>query len=235
MPISSPPSKQEESITTDVYSTKCELELEKLDVCIGNILPTKFYETKIDGNITILDNEPRIAKICCVTPSYITLTKTFVNGENVVVEGFAKVCIVYEADEDDVILNSIAAEIPFSSTLKNVANLSSNVFVCANIISCGARAKKGKEIDIDLDVCLAIDCYLQNKESIITDVVQKECYPKSEYALKMHVAQAGTTIWELCKGLKANQEDILKQNPNLSFPLTEPASIIYFNKRVNNN
>ena len=223
--------KVEQELPVDAFSTNCDVSLEYKDVALGEINPTKYVDARIDGSFTILDTEPRIAKISCVTPNNITLTKTYVNNETLIVEGIANVCVSYEADEDDIWLSSVQTEIPFSCALKNVVNENESVFVVASSCEATAKAKKGKEIDLDLDLTFAVDTYLNGEEKVLNNVIFGECYTKSEYALKVHVAPQGTTLWDLCKHLKTSEEIILQQNPNVTFPLDEATSIIYFNGR----
>ncbi len=221
-------SNMEHEVVTDAFSTTCQTELISGNLCNGVILPTKYTTERIDTSVTISETEPRISKIVCALPSNLTLTKTFVNGSNIVVEGLANVCVTYETDDDEMVLSSVQAETPFSITLKNVAQNSDNIFVTANICGVNAKAKKGKEIDLDLDLCFGVDNYYNNNLPIITGVNVGECFPKSEYALKVYIAPQGSTLWDLSKKLNVSEEELVKQNPGITFPLEKPTSIVYF-------
>lgn len=226
--------EEESDVVSDAYSLNCDTTLETNTVNFCKINTPKYTETRIDSSITILEQEPRIARISCVSPNSISLTKTYLNKNNLVVEGFAKACVVYEADDENIVLTSVQAEIPFSVELKNIAAENENVFVKANICSAQAKAKKGKEIDIDLDLCFVINTFSKTETKIVNNIVIGECSTKSDYALKVHIAPEGTTLWDLCKKLKSSEEDILEQNPDVTFPLNKPTSIIYFNRRTEN-
>lgn len=219
---------EERATIKDAFSISCETTLEKTDVLCTSFNPTKYLEARVDGNFTILDTEPRIAKIVCVSPNNLSLTKTFVNDNLLVVEGLITACVSYETDDDETLLNSVQTEIPFSVSFKNVVEEADNVFVIGSVCSANARAKKGKEIDLDLDLCFGVDTYKSYTESVVSNVIFGECQTKSDYALRVYVAPKNSTLWDLSKKLKTTEEQIIKQNPNVVFPLQETTNIIYF-------
>mgnify|MGYP002895369124 FL=1 len=47
-------------------------------------------------------------------------------------------------------------------------------------------------------------------------------------ALSLYIASEGDEMWDVCKALTATPEDIMKQNPALSAPLSEGDRVIYF-------
>lgn len=221
--------KMEHEIITDAYSLNCETYLEYKNENCCNLYATNFQESRIEGNFTILENDPRIAKIVCASLSNISLTKTFVKDDVLFIEGLINTCVSYEADDDDVLISSVSAEVPFSCALKNVVNNNAEVFVSATVCQINARAKKGKDIDLDIDVVFNIDSFTKHEFSVLNKITLGECELKQEYALRAYIAPSGSTLWDISKKLKTTEEILKEQNPNVVFPLENATSIIYFN------
>lgn len=224
--------KMEVDVVTDAFSTDSETNLNYTQNACCNYLSTKYLDARVDGNFTILDTEPRIAKIVCASPNNLSLTKTFLRDNNLIVEGLIKCCVSYESDDDETYIQSVQTEIPFSCNFKNIdCDENANVFVVSSINNVSAKSKKGKEIDLDIELSLKADIFSNSFVRSVDKLLLGELYTKSEYPLQIYMAPKGSTLWDICKKLKTSEEHILSQNSNLVFPLENPSSIVYFKNK----
>lgn len=217
-------------VVVDAYSLKNKLNLniESFKVAGNNIL--KCFDEKIDGMLEIDEDAPRILKIISYCGENASVTNTYKNGDNVVVEGLCSVNVIFmEADDDQERLNSVVVEVPFSlenrfDEIMEGDELSS----CVMVKEVDPKCKKGKEINLDLDLMVCVNAFNTSEEMALTDVVVGEPLSPKEACLQIYFARSGNTLWDISKGLVAKPEQILEQNPNINLPLEQDEKIVLF-------
>ena len=219
----------EMEIVKDAYSITNKCLLSYSDLETNDYMFTKSYRDRIDGNLTIEENEPRIAKIMATNCGNVSIVKCYCADGFVVVEGLANTCVVYETDEDEIPISSVQVETPFSTKIScEYAKEGCELLVRADLCQTTGKAKKGKDIELDMEICFTIDVFDQKVYTNLKDVELTEPYPKQDYALQVYVAPKGSTLWEIAKKLHTTEDIILNQNPNVVFPLEESTGIVYF-------
>jgi len=196
--------------------------------------PTKIerFGATIEGQTVIGEDEPRIAKICAVTNEHLLIANSAVNDGELIVEGVAYSTIIYVTDDDVPTLNSVDLEIPFSNKFDVGQDFAGNVFVTSDITDVDAKAKKGKEINVSLDVCFLAFAYDTETQVAIKEIELTEELPKSEYSLELYVAPKGSTLWDISKHMLITEDVLLSQNPDLVFPLEASKTIVHFRQNV---
>lgn len=221
--------QQDYQVVLDAYSVKCDCGLLFSNVKNMQEKEQMFLKDRIDGAFSINENEPRIAKISCVNPGNISLTKVHLNFNKLYIEGILNACIAYETDDSEIAISSVNAEVPFTSEFKiDDVNKNTQCSVCANILTGSAKAKKGKDIELEIEVCYSVSLFENIETPVLSNIELKDEYKKSEYALSVYIAPKGSTAWDVAKKLHTTPEIIQKQNPNVVFPLTDTTSIVYF-------
>ena len=221
----------ETEIATDAFSLT-----NKTNIVCGTFLtakPTKLekFDLTIDGQTIIGDDEPRIAKICAVSNEHLLVANSVINGGELTLEGVAYATVIYLTDDDVPVFNSVDLEIPFSNKFDVSTDFEGNLFVVANIKDIDAKAKKGKEINVSLDVCFLVYAYSTENQVALKDIELNEQLLPSDYALEMYIAPKGSTLWSISKQMLASEDLILKQNPDLVFPLETAKTIVCFRKK----
>lgn len=224
-------------VVADAYSLKNKLNLniESFKVAGNNCL--KCFDEKIDGQLVINDEAPRIIKIVSYHGENASITNTFKNGDNVVVEGLASVNVIFlEEDDENEKLNSVVIEVPFSIENRFEELLEGDeITSCVMVKEIDCKCKKGKEINLDLDLTICVNAFNFSEEMALTGVVLGEPLTPKEACLQIYFARKGNTLWDISKGLGAKPETILDQNPNINLPLSEDEKIVLFDgtKSVN--
>lgn len=196
--------------------------------------PTKIerFTATIEGQTVIGDDEPRIAKICAVTNEHLLVANSAISDGELTVEGVAYSTIIYITDDDIPTLNSVDLEIPFSNKFDVGQDFAGDVFVTSDVTDVDAKAKKGKEINVSLDVCFLAFAYDTETQVAIKEIELTEELPKSEYSLEMYVAPKGSTLWDVSKHMLVTEDVLLTQNPDLVFPLEASKTIVHFRQNV---
>lgn len=217
-------------VIVDAYSLKNKLNLniESFKVAGNNFL--KCFDEKIDGSLTIDEEAPRIVKIVSFCAENANITNAYKNNDNVVVEGLAVVNVIFmEEDDENERLNSVVVEVPFSIENRFEEMLDGDeITTCVLIKDIDCKCKKGKEINLDLDLTICVNAFNTNEEMALTNIEVGEPLTPKEACLEIYFARKGNTLWDISKGLCEKPEKILSQNPNINLPLVEDEKIVLF-------
>lgn len=221
-------------VVVDAFSLKNKLNLnvESFKIADKNIM--RCFNEKIDGQLVIDDDKPRIMKIVGYCGNNLTITNSYFENNKLITEGMAQVNVVYmEEDEtENGVLNSVIVEVPFSIE-NNCDDFNSEMSLTTTgyVTDISVRCKKGKEINIDLEVQLIVHGFSTCEEMALTDVTVQEMLTPKEACLQIYFARKGNTLWDISKGLQCKPEQILTQNPNLNLPLENDEKIVLFKQK----
>jgi hypothetical protein len=222
----------DEEIYTDAFSTTNKANLVTDSFSITKSTKRDNFKASIEGQTTIGEDEPRISKICAVTGEHITIASAGAVDGELTIEGIVYANVIYLTDDDIPAKNSIELEIPFSNKFDATDMADSDLFVVAHIIDIEAKARKGKEINVSVDVCFSVDCYQKENLVLIKDIELTEELLPHDYSLALYLAPKGSTIWDVSKHLLVSEDVLLSQNPELVFPLETSQSVVYFKQRT---
>ena len=222
----------ESDVVTDAFSMTNKTNLITESFMTAKNLKNEQFKSTIEGQTTIDDAEPRIAKVCAITNEQISIASTKVDAGKLYVEGVATATAICLTDDDVQVTNSIDLEVPFSNKFELNDDFDGNLFATAQIVDVDARARKGKEVTANFDVCFSVASYSVGTNIVLKDVELTEPIAQSEYPLQVYIAPKGSTLWDVSKQLLVSQDTLLKQNPDLVFPLQEASQIVYFRQRT---
>lgn len=225
--------EKNEMVIKDIYSTANELEVSTSSFDMTRQLQCDYFETKIDGTLTLDDDKPRVDKIMFVGGSNLQITNSYIKGGEVFVEGVSKTNVVYLNDETNS-LNSVVVEVPFVVSDKSSANCENPQIesVFAVLFDVDVVVKKGREFyfDAKLKINVNYDCNVVG--AVISNINVAGAYPERDCAIELVFANAGQSAWDIAKTLKVNEQTIMLQNPDLTFPLERDENVIvYFQKQ----
>ena len=216
----------EREIYTDAFSMTNKTNISYDTLIKNKLMKTEKLKTTIEGQTNL--DESRIAKVCAVINENVLVASTKLDGGTLFVEGIAGATVLYLTDDDMPKIESVELEVPFSNKFEVADDLNGNLFVVPHIVDVEAKARKGKEITVSMDVCFDVDVYETESCAVIKDIELTEELPTSEYSLEIYIAPKGSTLWDVSKHLLVSEEVLLKQNPNLVFPLENSQSIVHF-------
>ena len=222
------------SVIKDLYSQTEELEVSTSSFDMTKSLPADYFETKIDGNLTLDEDKPRIDKVLFVARTELSLSNAYIQNGEIFVEGVAKANVVYLNDEENS-NNSVVVEVPFVVSDKTTAPCENpNISVSAILYDVDVVAKKGRELFFDgkLKVRVEYDC--EEVSAVISSVETKGEMLERDCSVELVYAKSGTDSWDIAKQYRVSEEMVQIQNPEITFPLQEDTSIVLYFQKVKN-
>lgn len=218
-------------IVKDIYSTREELEVSTSSFDMSKCLNADYFETKIDGNLTLDEDKPRIDKLLFVSKTELVISNAYLQNGEIYVEGVAKANVVYLNDEENS-NNSVIVEVPFVVSDKaGIDCENANIYVTAILYDVDVVARKGRELFFDGKLKIRVEYDCEEVSAVISSVEAKGEIEERDYSVELVFAKSGTELWDIAKKFKVSEEIIQIQNPELSFPLQDDAGIIlYFQK-----
>lgn len=219
----------------DVYSTKNQLAISFVEQQNDSNIRPEYLEGKIEGNVSLTDNEPRIDKYLATTNVCNQVSNTYVADNTLYVEGIVTANVVYLNDELSSI-QSVEIEIPYVLDKKvdfeNATILDSNV----KLFDVDVMVKRGREIYFDAKAKAFVNVTTTSTLSMVGKTEIQELLPSKDVALEIYFAKAGESFWNIAKSLKIPAEIIANQNAELVDPLEKDENIaIYYQKQRNIN
>lgn len=212
-------------VICDAYSLENELTVRTEDVEFCNLLGYFKCERKINGEI---DGEiSKNDRLICVTGVKIENEEYEVNNGELTATGALSITAAYKGVDGIKRANLIC---PFSLTCQINGNKVSDVNVAA------------REIDVRLtpsgfSYAYSVTVYYceiaSSIEKVTTSIERGAQLQKNDSAISVLVAKKGETLWDVCKALGASEEEILKYNENVEFPLTGEERVIIFREDKN--
>ena len=216
--------------SSDIYSLTNNLELVTSSFQQIELENSEYFESKIEGGLTLSETQPRVDKILAVTSPYLISTNSYISDGEIVLEGIAYANVIYLNDEE-MTTNSIQIEVPFKISEKTVA--SENYEIVANIIldNVDVIVKKGRELYFDAKVKAYVSYYRNKTEAVLSDAVEGDLLPAKEQAIEIYFGKQGNALWDIAKNLNISLETLKNQNPDVSEVLEENRNlIIYYQK-----
>lgn len=214
-------------VVADLYSTKNEIGLTTASFSMTKNHPNEVVEGKIEGNLVIEDDKPRVDKILFNGGNSVEITSTYQDDDMLKVEGIARTTVVYLNDEESS-LNAVEIEIPF--ILSDRTSLPENAEICttAVITDVDVVVKKGRELFYDAKVKVNVYLYKDEVSAVISDATISDEIPERDYAMEIIFGKEGQTLWDIAKNKNVKESLVAEQNPDVLFPLTENKELILF-------
>lgn len=216
----------------DIYSCKNVLAVTQCD-CENYInLAPEMLDGKIEGDVVLTDNDPRIDKYLATTNVCSTISNCYINEDALYIEGIVSANVVYLNDELGSI-QSVEIEIPY--VLNKKSDLVGDFILEPTVTLCDVdvMVKRGREIYFTAKAKAYVNITQKNNICMVTKVEDIGTLPERDSALEIYFAKTGQTFWDIAKNLKIPAETIITQNPNLTDPLEKDENIaIYYQKKA---
>lgn len=219
---------REYSFVSDVYSLTNELEIAKTSFSNTQVFAAKYFEGKIEGNLTLNENQARVDKVLTVSAPNLTISNHYVLDGEIFVHGIVHANVVYLNDEENSI-NSVELEVPFSTSEKinnEQTDLLSKVQACLS--DCDVIAKRGREIYFDCKIKVYANLWHKETKEVIAKVTDGRKFEARDSAIEIYFAHTGETVWDIAKELKVTTDLIMGQNPLLTSPLESNERVVVY-------
>ncbi|MBO7326705.1 MAG: hypothetical protein J6U74_04250 [Clostridia bacterium] len=209
----------EQEVVDDLFMLTHHTTVERENVPLTALANTGFYKERIYGEADLPDCENGAL---VGVPAVTAFVAKAVYDEDLNVEGIVTTEIIYSTKGE---LHSVRAEVPYSINL--IGDFTNKSVTRVSVIDVNVKIKNNTA-EINLLLGFEIASYLDTSLSYISNVEIGEERPVNTSGLSMYVAKDGDTMWDVCKALTAAPEQILSQNPTLTFPLKQCDKVIYF-------
>ncbi len=211
--------------TEDIYSLTNNIEIVTESFKRVNLGEFEYFESKIEGNLTLSETQPRVDKILAISSPYVLSTNSYIKDGEVFVEGVAFANVIYLNDEE-MTTNSIQVEVPFTISEKTSNSEGSEIVVNQIIDDVDVIVKRGRELYFDAKIKANVKCYKEETDAVITDVAVGEELPERDCAIEIYFGKEGDRLWDIAKSLNVSLDvlkeqnvtvpDILENNTNLT-------------------
>lgn len=216
---------------TDLYSVKNDVQTVTESYEFTNLAECDYFESKIEGTLTLSDETPRVDKLLAVTGEGFIDSTAYVNENEISVEGVCYANLVYLNDETGSV-NSVQIEFPFVVNEKSSHN-GAEVSIKISLTDVDAMVKKGRDVYFDAKLKMEVCYYTEEKGGVITDITVGEELATRVHPIEIYFAHQGESLWDIAKQLKVKDSLIFEQNANLTDPLEKDEKIVlYFQKNA---
>lgn len=209
----------EQEIATDLFMLTHNTTEERETVNLTAFQSTGFYKERIYGEADLPDCENGAL---IGVPAVTAFVAKAMADEDVTVEGIVTAEILYSANGE---AQSVRAEVPYSVGL--IGDFTGKLVPRVSVLDVTVKIKNQKA-EINALLGFEISSFAENEISYISNVELGEERPVNTSGLSMYVAKDGDTMWDVSKALTATPEQIMAQNPTLTFPLKECDKVLYF-------
>ena len=209
----------EQEIVDDLFMLTHHTTVDREDVSLTALASTGFYKERIYGEADL----PHCKNGSLVgVPAVTAFVAKSIYDEDLNVEGIVTAEIIYSTKGE---LHSVRAEVPYSINL--IGDFTDNTLTRVSVLDVNVKIKNNTA---EINLLLGFDTasFASTSLSYISQVELGEERPVNTSGLSMYVAKDGDTMWDVSKALTATPEQILSQNPTLTFPLKQCDKVIYF-------
>ncbi|MEG1705968.1 MAG: hypothetical protein RR291_00540, partial [Clostridia bacterium] len=125
--------------------------------------------------------------------------------------------------------HSKAIELPFSSSVALPAT-ADNVIDATASVSAITIKLTGASCVATIDLLITATGYSERRFSVVSAVTENEIDESTLPAIEVCLAKKGDTLWEMAKGLKMREDDILAINPEIVVPLAKDTKVVKYHK-----
>lgn len=221
--------EQEITPAVDAFSTEHQLlqTVQSVDLNIPKGDITK--QDRIDGNVELEEKLPLADNILGVFGCRVGVSNTRASDGKIAVEGMLGANIVYY-NAEQASSNTVFAQIPFSTELDCSVQAGDDVGVSATVRDISVKILRGNELGVRASVCFTLTPIKKAVAAIVSEIKLGEKIQPSNAAVTVHITAKGETAWQVAKSLGMTPEEVVKQNPDLSFPCNGSERIVVYRR-----
>ncbi len=214
------------SRTVDAYSISKELTFEKCSQKLLKLFGQRHVEFGSDNATTVKsDKNSRL-----IAPLFAKIEQTEVKviENEICYQGVINACVLMHNDSG---YYSESTIIPFESKEKTNSN---TVKICEASVTNFTAIEKDDKLCFNYMINLLIEEKEVLSSPFIVKIQEGEDKVINDSAISVCIPRAGDSLWELSKSLGVCEEDIMKTNPELKFPLTGDERVVVYRELKSN-
>lgn len=220
------------NVIKDIYSTCEELEVSTESFDMSRELNADYFEAKIDGNLSLGDDKPRVDKILFIAGTNLSISNAYIQNGEIFVEGVAKANVVYLNDEENS-NNSVTVEVPFVVSDKTTSLCENpEISVCAVLYDVDVVVRKGRDLFFDGKLKIHVNYDCEEVSAVINSVSTQGEPIERDCEIELIYAKKDMEAWDIAKKFKVREEMLMIQNPEVSFPLAEDTNVILYYQKT---
>lgn len=208
----------------DVYSVSSDIETVRSEIPVsvfaGQNSLTEIVSGKASGEV------PDGGKLIQTFGEKITVIGTSQNKNGITVNGIIRADVVFKNADNGT--SAVNAEMPFSLDITGEGEI---VGLKIDPGDFDATLKDG-EIYFNCTIKTAYKSIISKKVTVIDGVNESGARKKENSAISVYVPRKGDTLWDISKQLRVSEDEILKCNENLEFPLRGDERILIYRQKI---
>ncbi len=219
------------NLITDLYSVESLTETTSASYENSVVCEPICFEKKIEGSLTLTEEEPRIDKLLAVNYSKAIVTNEYIDDGEYSLSGVITSNLIYFNDEDNNV-NSVDVEVPFVVSTKT--DYEGEVLTDLSVVveDVDVMVKKGRDVYVDALIKVRTNVCQKEQGAVISELIFEDAVPQKDCAIEIYFAKTGERIWDIAKKLFVKPEEIFIQNPQVSEVLEQDEKLaIYYQKK----
>lgn len=212
------------NLADDVYSVSSEIEVSRSEIPVllfaGQGSASENLSGAASGEI------PEGGKIVSSFGEKITVLGTTKNHNGVTVTGLIRADVVFRNSDNGT--SSVNAEMPFSIDIAGEGEITG---IKLDLTDFDASERNGS-IYFTCTVKAVYKSFIVKKVTVIDSVNETGIRKAEESAISVYVPAKGDTLWDISKQLRVGEEEILKCNEGLEFPLRGDERIVIYRQKI---
>lgn len=211
------------SVVEDAYLKTHESLLK-----IENVETLCFKEQKHVRKKIICQGEPSIedGRILAVFGESVNVISVKTENGFISVDGTVRADVVFKNSDNGIVC--VPCESPFSFDLSEDDIVSGLSVVLGGV---SARVRNG-EIELEVHLETSYNLYYIQRNNLVLEIEEKGERNRLGSAISVFVATRGDDLWDVAKRLGSDEEEILKYNSDLTFPLDGDERVILYRQKL---
>lgn len=211
------------TVVTDAYLKNFECDLKKVDIerlCFKE--RKRFHEKVLCQGEAALDG----GRILAVLGECVNLVSAKSDGGVVTVDGIVKADVVFKNSDNGIV--NVPCERPFTFDFSENGEIF-GLNLCLSGLN--ARVRNG-EIELETHLEVSYNSFENERFTCVEEITKLGERNRLGSAISVFVASAGDDLWDVAKRLGSDEEEILKYNGDLTFPLSGDERIILYRQKI---
>ena len=218
------------NVITDLFSTQKYTLASTSSYSSSQVFSPIVFEKKVEGSLTVSEEEPRLDKLLAVNYSKALVTNHYLSNGEYSLGGVITSNLIY-FNEDTSVPCSVDVEIPFVVTTQTDLEGEYLLDLNVSVKDVDVMVKKGRDVFVDATVCVYTNVCKTTSSAVISELEYKEELPNKDCGIEIYFGKAGESVWDIAKSLNVKPEKIYSQNPDVTEVLQNDQKLaIYYQK-----
>ena len=211
------------TVVEDAFIKYNESELKKASFELLSYCEQKAYSDKVTCSGEKVVGGGKIVSVIGEDLSIIAIKQT---GDKVYLDGALKVDVVLKNADNGIAVTPCECPISIDFTAKGIVD-------CVRVVLTDVSARVRNE-EIELECCFKLyyNEYDMQTVNCVCDVLELGQRNNLDGAISICIAKAGDDLWDVAKKLGFEEQEILKFNPEIEFPLKKDDRILVYRQKI---